>query len=147
MVNTEILRKQHDAALSVACRLIDLVNNYDPSTAAIPILMQLNRLLGILRVHLAQEDVELYPRLMSSNDPKVAQTAAAFVAEMGGLAFKLEGFAWHWSCSASIAGNIDEFREGVHELVLALAVRIERENSELYPLAERDDPGQHRDAA
>jgi len=147
MVNTQILRQQHDAALLMADRLIDLVDNYNCPTAAIPILMQLNRLLGILRVHLAHEDVELYPRLMKSSDPEVARTAATFVAEMGSLAMDLEWFAQHWSCSASIAGNIDEFREGAHQLVLALAVRIERENRYLYPLAESDPENRHRDAA
>ena len=146
MVNTEILRQQHDTALSMADRLIDLADNYDPATAAIPILMQLNRLLGILRVHLAHEDVELYPRLMASPDPNVARTAGTFVAEMGSLAADLECFARHWSCSAGIAANIEEFREGVHELVLALAVRIERENRYLYPLAETNNE-RHRDAA
>lgn len=147
MVNTEILRQQHDAALLMADRLIDIVDNYDPRTAAIPILMQLNRLLGILRVHLAHEDVELYPKLIESSDPEVARTAAAFVAEMGSLAIDLEWFAQHWSCSASIAGNIDEFREGAHQLVLALAVRIARENRYLYPLAESDSEMRHRNAA
>lgn len=147
MVNIEILRQQHDAALLMADRLIDMVDNYDPRTAAIPILMQLNRLLGILRVHLAHEDVELYPKLMQSGDPEVAQTAAAFVAEMGGLAIDLEWFAQHWSCSASIAGNIEEFREDAHQLVLALAVRIERENRYLYPLADSVLELRHRDAA
>ena len=147
MVNIQILRQQHDAALAMADRLIDLVDNYDPATAAIPILMQLNRLLGILRVHLAHEDVELYPKLIESSDPEVARTASAYVAEMGSLAMDLEWFAQHWSCSASIAGNIGEFREGVHQLVLALAVRIERENRYLYPLAEIDAETRHRDAA
>jgi hypothetical protein len=147
MVNTEILRQQHDAALSMADRLIDLADNYKPGTQAIPILMQLNRLLGILRVHLAHEDVELYPCLMESSDPAVARTATTYFAEMGGLATDLEYFSRHWSCSVSIAGNIDEFRHDLHELMLALAVRIERENRYLYPLAESHPEVQHRDAA
>ena len=147
MVNTEILRQQHDAALVMADRLIDLIDNYDPRSAAIPILMQLNRLLGLLRVHLAHEDFELYPRLMASPDPHIARTANAYIAEMGGLAIDLECFVRHWSCAASIAGNIEEFREGVHELVLALAVRIERENRYLYPLAESHRQIPHRNAA
>jgi hypothetical protein len=147
MVNTEILRQQHDAALSMADRLIDLADNYKPQTSAIPILMQLNRLLGILRVHLAHEDVELYPSLMDSSDPDVARTAATYFAEMGGLATDLEYFSRHWSCSVSVAGNIDEFRHDLHELVLALAVRIERENRYLYPLAECHRQMPHRDAA
>lgn len=147
MFNTQILRQQHDSAMVMADRLIDLVDNFNPRSSGIPILMQLNRLLGLLRVHLAHEDVELYPRLMASADPNTARTAGAYVAEMGGLAIDLEYFVRHWSCSASIAGNIEEFREGVQELILALAVRIERENRYLYPLAEIDPELSHRDAA
>ena len=47
----------------MAERLVELAGNFDARTAAIPLLMQLNRLLGLLRVHLAHEDVELYPAL------------------------------------------------------------------------------------
>lgn len=147
MTKIDVLRRQHDAALAMADRLIELVDNYDPASVAIPILMQLNRLLGILRVHLAYEDVELYPQLMSSPEPNVARTAQAFVNEMGGLASDLECFVRHWSCSASIASNIEEFREGAHELMLALVVRIERENRYLYPLVEATMEEPQRDAA
>ena len=37
-----------------------------------------------------------------------------------------------------IAGSIDEFRNAAHGLLMELAVRIERENQYLYPLAERE---------
>lgn len=138
MVNFDTLRRQHDDALAMADRLIELVDNYNPASAAIPILMQLNRLLGILRVHFACEDIELYRWLMESRDPNVARTARVHFDEMGGLSNDFECFARHWSCSASIANNFDEFREGTHELMLALAVRIEREHQYLYPLAEAE---------
>ena len=136
MIKMDILRRQHDAALEMAQRLLEMVDDYRPGDAAYPILVQFNRLFGILRVHLVHEDVELYPALMASPDPQVARTAQAYVDEMGGLAAELECFATHWACSASIAGRFDEFRDDVNELMLALAVRIERENQYLYPLAE-----------
>lgn len=146
MVRIDILRRQHDAALDMAQRLLDLIDSYQAGTPALPILMQLNRLYGVLRVHLALEDIELYPALASSGDPQVARTARAYVDEMGDLAINLECFAQHWSCSASIASNFAEFREAAQDLMLALVVRIERENRHLYPLAEVD-AGSHRDAA
>jgi hypothetical protein len=136
MIKLDALRSQHDDALAMADRLVELIDHYDPRSAAIPLLMQFNRLLGLLRVHLAQEDVELYPALVASPDPHVARTSQRFIDEMGGLAIDFECFARRWSCSVSIAGNIDEFRADVHVLLLALAVRIERENLYLYPLAE-----------
>lgn len=138
MIKIDMFRAQHSDALAMADRLIELVDHYDPRTAAIPILLQLNRLLGLLRVHLAHEDIELYPMLTASRDPHMARVSQRYVDEMGSLANDLEWFARHWPCSASIAANIDEFREGAHQLMLALAVRIERENVQLFPLVEAE---------
>jgi hypothetical protein len=146
-MGTELLRKQHDDALAMADRLMDLIGSHVPGGGAVAILMQLNRLIGLLRVHLAHEDVELYPGLIASTDPNVARTAKAYVDDMGGLAAELEIFARHWSCSASIDSGMGEFREGVDGLMLALAVRIERENLYLYPLADAELAGRPRKAA
>jgi DUF438 domain-containing protein len=147
MVKIDVLRSQHDEALAMAERLIELVDHYDPRSAAIPLVMQLNRLLGLLRVHFTHEDVELYPALTTSGDPQAARTAQRFADEMGGMAVEFECFARRWSCSTTIAGNIDEFREAAHQLLLDLAVRIERENRCLYPLAEAVVVRQSREAA
>ena len=147
MIKLDILRRQHDAALDMAQRLLDLIDGYRPGNSAYPILMQLNRLYGVLRVHLAHEDVELYPALMASSDARVARTAGHYVDEMGGLALNLECFARHWSCSASIANNFAEFSQAANDLMLALAVRIERENRYLYPLADAAIAAPQRDAA
>lgn len=136
MTRLDNLRRQHEAALDMAQRLLELIDGYKAGNPAYPILMQLNRLYGVLRIHLALEDVELYPALAASPDPQVARTAQVYIEEMGSLALDLECFARHWSCSASIAGNFDEFRDAAQDLMLALAVRIERESQHLYPVAE-----------
>ena len=140
-------RREHDVALSVAAALLERVDGYDPELGADAIVMQLKKLVAVLRVHLAKEDLSLYPRLMASTDPMVARTAQLYVDEMGGLAAEMEGFARHWSCSASIASSFEEFRADVHDLMLALAIRIERENRYLYPLAEQIAAGDQRNAA
>jgi hypothetical protein len=146
MIKLEILRRQHEAALDMAQRLLELIDGYKAGNPAYPILMQLNRLYGVLRIHLFLEDVELYPALTASPDPEVARTAQVYTEEMGSLALELECFARHWSCSASISGNFAEFRRAAQGLMLALAVRIERENQLLFPLAEAES-GPRRDAA
>ena len=126
MIKTDVLRGQHDAALDMAQRLLELIDAYRPGAPTFPILMQLNRLYGVLRVHLAHEDVELYPALIGSGDAETVRKAQHYVEEMGGLALDLECFARHWSCSASIASNFHEFAQSANDLMLALAVRIER---------------------
>ena len=147
MMKLDILRGQHDAALDMAQRLLELIDAYRPGGPGYPILMQLNRLYGVMRVHFAHEDVELYPALVGSADPKVARTAQVYVEEMGGLALNLECFARQWSCSASITNNFAEFSQAANDMMLALAVRIERENQYLYPLAEAVAAQPRRDAA
>jgi len=145
MAVTTNLRRQHDAALAMSDRLVDLMDSYDGGRDAYDIAMQLNRLVGLLRIHLAHEDVELYPELIASPDEEVARLARSYADEMGGLAIELEIFAQHWSCSAGIVSNFDEFREATSTLLLHLAVRIERENRYLYPLA--DEAATKRKAA
>lgn len=130
------LRSQHDAALHMAERLIDMIDEYRGDADAPPVALQFNRLFGLLRVHLAQEDVQLYPDLVASGDHQTANVALAYVLEMGGLASELELFAQRWSSSAVIASDFFGFAEAARELVLQLAFRIERENRHLYPLAE-----------
>ncbi len=128
-------------------RLFDLIESYDGGRDAFDIAMQLNKLVGLLRIHLAQEDLQIYPELAGSPDEKVARLARSYANEMGGLAIELEIFAKHWSCSASIVSHFDEFREAANILLLTLAVRIERENRYLYPLVEAMGTATNRRAA
>jgi len=141
MTVADNLRRQHDAALVMSGRLFDLIDSYAGGRDAFAIAMQLTRLVGLLRIHLAQEDVQLYPSLIASEDPEVAKLARIYAEEMGGLATELEIFAQHWSCSASIGGAFDEFREDAHMLLMALSVRIEREDRYLYPLVDATASG------
>lgn len=131
------LREQHDVALGIADHLVDLIDLYRCDADALPIAVQFHKLIGLLRVHLAQEDVQLYPGLMASGDSETSRLALSYVTEMGGLSDELEEFARRWSSSAVIAGDFEEFAEHARELILQLVFRIERENRHLYPLAER----------
>ena len=61
--------------MAMSARLFDLMDEYSGDRDAYGIEMQLNKLLGLLRIHLAQEDVELYPELADSDDQQVARLA------------------------------------------------------------------------
>ena len=147
MTETDVLRGQHDEALAMAHRLLELVDRYQRGQPAVQILMQVNRLFGLLRIHFAHEDELLYPALAASKDRRTAKIAQNFLVEMGGLAVELEDFTRHWCCSASIASGFDEFRHSVNALVLAIATRIEREDRFLLPLADMEVIEPQRDAA
>jgi hemerythrin-like domain-containing protein len=148
MPSTANLRRQHDAAMTLASQIIDLMDRCESRNDAYRISLALAKLLGLLRIHLAQEDQGLYPAMIRSGDADAAATAQAFATEMGGLAEQLERFAARWTCSAAIFAALAEFRAEAMAVFAALATRIHRENEELYPLAQRVVAARmHQDAA
>jgi ABC-2 type transport system ATP-binding protein len=98
----------------------------------------------ILTTHYIEEAEEMADRvgvirkgeLVALGDRDVSRLALTYAAEMGGLANDLEKFVRRWPSSAVIASNFAEFADAARDMVLALAVRIERENRFLYPLIE-----------
>lgn len=131
----------------MAQRLLVLIDSYRDRQDSFAIALQLAKLIGLLRIHLAYEDTQLYPRLAACADPAVAELARSYMVEMGSLAPAIERFASRWSSSAVIGGAFDEFRAGAHELIAALEVRIERENVYLYPMADMIAAQEKRAAA
>ena len=135
MIHSKILIGQHDAAMAIAQHLLFLIDSYRGSGDAFAIALQLAKLFGLLRTHLAHEDTELYPSLATCADPEVADLARAYMMEMGSLAETFEQFALRWSSSAVIATSFEQFRAAAFDLIAALELRIERENVYLYPMA------------
>lgn len=141
----KILIGQHDAAMAIAQRLLFLIDSHRGSEDAFAIALQLAKLFGLLRMHLAHEDTELYPSLATSANPEVAELARAYMMEMGSLAESFEQFALRWSSSAVIATSFEQFRTGAFDLIAALEVRIERKVY-LYPMAALVAPKKKRAA-
>ena len=56
---------------------------------------------------------------------------------MGGIAGAYLEFAGRWNLETKVAANPDGFRDDANSTFKALHQRIQRENQELYPLAER----------
>ncbi len=142
MAFTDRLRQQHDLVTIMTDHLRDLVRRHRPGDSAIAIATQLARLLRARRIHLAEEDEYLYPALIAIKDRRAVALAERYQAEMGSLAWDLEDFMQHWSSSAVIALDFASFEIALDVLLTMLFARIERENDQLYPLADSiaDDP-------
>ena len=136
MATTDSLRRQHNAASLLAMRLRDLIDHYRGGSDAYRVTLQLARLHSLLRLHLIEEDAALYPALLGSGDAQTVALAREMQAETGLLAEWLERFMVHWSSSALIGADVPAFRADFSELFNQLAARIQREDNELYPLAD-----------
>ena len=89
-----------------------------------------------IKLHLAAEDRMLYPTLARSTYPDAADIGAAFQSEMGSIAAAYMEFTGKWAFGPKIAANPEGFKTDANTIFKALFQRIQREDRELYPIAE-----------
>lgn len=129
---TDKFRVQHDEILAMTREITDKLKA-EPDAPLIRKL--LSSLAGKVNFHLAMEDKALYPRLAQQKDTHANTLAAKFMAEMGGLAGVFMAYNNKWQVSA-IKSDPEGFAHETRKVFGALAHRIQRENTELYPLAD-----------
>lgn len=129
---TDKFRTQHDEILKAAG---DITAQLKGQCDAAAVRKLLSALAGKVNFHLAMEDQALYPRLMESGDASVKNRAVKFKDEMGGLGKVFTDYNAKWQVSA-IRADTAGFANETRKVFGALAKRIERENAELYPLAD-----------
>lgn len=134
MSATASFRKQH-------AEIIEIVRAIDSNLPKLPaaaneVRSQLNNLAAKVNVHLAIEDEALYPRLRAHSDARIQATAKKFTEEMGGIKDTFQKYLRTWS-EGAIRGNATGFAAETKSLFSALGQRIQRENTELYPLLDK----------
>ncbi len=135
MLFTTQMRNEHDLLLALTDDL-ELVCSAPRPDDLTALLILLERFIQLLQVHLLREDSILYPNMLKGNDREAATIAAAFQAELGSLDAHVAQFEREWT-TGEISSRWSAFCEDVSTLLQELRLRIERENEELYPLAER----------
>ena len=138
------LRAEHAALATLSRFLMDIVAAPLPPRAT-----ELAALRGMFRDtlvrHLKCEDWVLYPRLKASGDDMLKRLAGEFVHEMGHLAEEFMAYDARWT-PESIVGDWPGFRRETEAVLDAIGMRIEREEADLYPAAERLDTPLRRTA-
>ncbi|MGV7122471.1 MULTISPECIES: hemerythrin domain-containing protein [unclassified Sphingopyxis] len=129
------LRAEHAALVTLSRFLTKLVAAPHPPRAT-----ELAAVRGMLRDtlirHLKCEDWALYPRLQAKGDPDLIALAETFVHEMGHLAADFAAYDARWTAEG-IEARWSDFCAETTDMLSALAMRIEREDRDLYPAAER----------
>lgn len=131
---TDKFRNQHNDILLVAG---EITKKLKTEPDAMVLRKLLSNLAGKINFHLAMEDKALYPRLMERKDSDAKLMATKFMQEMGGLGQVFAVYNSKWQASA-IRSDPTGFSTETRTVFSALANRIARENSELYPLADSE---------
>ena len=137
MGSTDIFRTQHDELLGIAGDISKGLNADSLGKDASNVRNLLSDLAGKLTLHLALEDKNLYPTLVSHNDPEISTTTKKFIDEMGGLASVFMSYNDKWSTPDTIQKSPQDFISETGGVFKALADRIDRENNELYVLMDK----------
>lgn len=87
-------------------------------------------------VHLAKEDKSLYPRLLESGDRAIVSLTQRFIDEMGDLSATFGARTNRWGSPANIFERRDDSAAETAQVLGALGQRFDRENNELYNLAD-----------
>ena len=137
------LRGEHDDLVALAVQLGYYVEAPQPpsDTADMTAFHAVRtRMRNVLIAHLKREDWVLYPALIASSDHRLVDTARDFIYEMGTIAALFTDYSRKWMPDA-IAADWTGYCAETRAILTALATRIERENGQLYPLAEALDAG------
>jgi hemerythrin-like domain-containing protein len=137
MGQTDSFRRQHQEILGLVKELHPQLDVVSLRRDAAPVATGLQRLAAMLKAHLALEDSTLYPKLLAHADPAVADTARRYQQEMGGLQTAFSNYIERWPSASSIQGEPDLFVSQTQQIVAALLARVELEDGELYPMADR----------
>lgn len=137
MSNMLQLRTDHVELIDICAHLEATMSGPTPPSS-VDLFGVRKRLTSKLIAHLKSEDWLLYPRLLDSSDPEIAETARRFVDEMGGLAAAFNAYVEAWD-ALRIEREWPQYKAETAGIIEALRCRITRENRELYPLVERLD--------
>jgi Hemerythrin HHE cation binding domain len=138
MLPSDRFRRQHEELLELALEVDAALNPPSFPANARDVRRMMARLKGKLVVHSTMENDALYPRLFQHDDPTIRALAQALFEELGGI---YETFAIHhskWSSVDLIEADPSGYVQHTRDIFDKLRLRMERENTELYPLADRE---------
>ncbi|MES2149064.1 MAG: hemerythrin domain-containing protein [Pseudomonadota bacterium] len=135
-MNIEKLKQDHNEIMAQVTQLKKLCQSGIAENAD-AIARQIVTMSSVIKLHLAAEDLVLYPALAKSTDAGIAKIGKQFQQEMGGIAAAYMKFAGSWTTGKNVSSNPEGFREDANNIFKALHQRIQTENTELYPLADQ----------
>ncbi|MFO0546997.1 MAG: hemerythrin domain-containing protein [Polyangiaceae bacterium] len=133
---SDTYRRQHGEILQMAKSISDAIaSNAVPQRAA-EITSTLSQMGALVKIHLSTEDKYMYPKLGAHADAKVRDLAHHYQREMGGLSEVFGSYLAKWHVADKLKQHPADFAAETKKVFSAVAQRIQKEDSELYPLVD-----------
>jgi hypothetical protein len=138
MLPSDRFRRQHEELEELAQEiLLELDKPTFPSNAR-EVRRMMARFKGKLIVHGTMENEALYPRLLAHEDEQVRVRSQALFDDLGGVYDAFTAHHAKWTSVEAIERDAPGYVRQTRDMFATLRRRLTRENSELYPLADRD---------
>lgn len=134
MADVKNLLRQHNEILELIGKINAFTTSQQIEANAFSISLLLGQLAGKIKIHMTTEDKFVYPALLNHANPKVQSLSRQFADEMGDLAKTFDSYKTKYMNAREISANPASFLQQTKLVAAALATRIEKENTELYPL-------------
>jgi iron-sulfur cluster repair protein YtfE (RIC family) len=137
MKNLDQLKRQHIEIFEVLKETKELIRdgNYEENSQVIA--KNISNLAGKLQMHLLNEDRFLYPSFLKSENKDLKSKAEAYTSEMGGLSDKYKEFKTKFNTKNKILADINLFKSESRNVFMAIEKRINKEDNDLYKIAEK----------
>ena len=100
--------------------------------AAMRISELINKLTGVINMHLASEDSFVYPKLLEHPDNAIKTITHAYMNEMCGIAARYTEFHTKYKTPSKILADVEGFKTAFKMIRDAFILRMDREEKELY---------------
>lgn len=131
-MNTDMYVAKHQVIRQELADLIKTASSGVNSTSAAQLAETVNKLTGVLKMHLASEDTLLYPELLKNPDEKVRTITREYMREVGNLSSAYTQFHDAYNTPSKITADTTGFVKKLNEINNALTLRMDREEKELY---------------
>jgi hypothetical protein len=128
---------QHQALVAQGANVVVALQQATDEAGVRALRVQVARFKGTLLVHQRMENEALYPRLMSHPDPAIAGPARALYADLGNIYDEFIALEQRFGDGGQILAALPEYGVALRRMLKRLFLRMQREDTELYALAER----------
>lgn len=137
MINLIKMKQQHGRIKEEINYLENEVNKGSLSLNTMELALHINRLAGLLKIHLLEEDQFLYPDLLVCSNKEIQDMAKLYIQEMGSLVSVYTNFKSQYNTSSKIVKNNETFLYDCRKIIGELKNRIMKEDLELYHLIQQ----------
>jgi len=138
MALTKHFEQDHKELLEIANVIRSKITNDVGPKEISDLCSLLKKLTQKLKPHLQGEDKLIYPHLMKSKNIDIANMAKKFSQEMGDLSVVYTQYAQLYDSEFAIKTDFENFCIETKTIMDKLSKRIENEEFELYPAANRE---------